>query len=696
MNRFLFEDLERRAHALISVAIAAGYFFLVFGPGFITAEKHWSLGHGDRAQHLIGYLYFAQDEWRLPLLDVPNLGYPNGTNIILTDSLPLLALPFKLFAPILPDGVHPFGLWIFICVVLAAHGFGALLYHFGHRGILSSLAGSIFAVTAPFLTFRIFGHASLCGQFLILYGMLLYFRAADASGDRSYFPRFGTLLTAAWLTHAYLFAMVAVMFACSLVTMRVHSAISFMRLTAGAAGVLTVLALTGLVSGSFSLGIPWMPDSSFGHYSMNVLSPITPEQDRPILPNYPDPTGGQYEGMNYWGAGTMLLLLASVLSWTGSIRILISSRLWPLLTGLLALTIFALSGDIYFADRLLLSYELPWPVSYLQFFRSSGRFFWPVSYAVMIFAVSKVLSMKPRRAAVALLVGSAVLQWLDTAETRQRLRQAVRAGEEQLISAQLWRPIISAHDAVALVPAVQCGARRDLYSEIGKIAATSGVRSHSYDTARHNAYAPESCRALFRELLDGDLRPGVLYVLDQPTTKSVKVRLRLTGFCGMLEGHAVCSLDRSRFDLDPLLEPGPAPLQEAVLGASQLRNVLGAGWAPPEEAGIWSLGDQSELFLPVDSCDAVRSLRLRIMPFPGLAGRTVSVSANGEMAVTEEYTERTTYELTVPVGPCEGAGQSMIAVTIRVGNPGAPIEIGESYDHRPLGVFLTEVEIVTG
>src|SRR5690606_13945618 len=113
--------------------------------------------------------------------------------------------------------------------------------------------------------------------------------------------KFGTLLGVAWLTHVYLLTMVIVLFAASLVAWRLRSRPPLVHLAAGTAVIGMTLAVVGLVAGHFTLGVPILPDNDFGRYSMNLLAPVTPPVERLWLPKFTDPTGGQYEGMNYLG-----------------------------------------------------------------------------------------------------------------------------------------------------------------------------------------------------------------------------------------------------------------------------------------------------------------------------------------------------------------------------------------------------------
>lgn len=62
----------------------------VFPVSFILGtHPFWKNPEGDLVQHMTGASYYAAGPWRLPLFFVPDLGIPEGTNIIFTDSIPL-------------------------------------------------------------------------------------------------------------------------------------------------------------------------------------------------------------------------------------------------------------------------------------------------------------------------------------------------------------------------------------------------------------------------------------------------------------------------------------------------------------------------------------------------------------------------------------------------------------------------------
>src|SRR5687768_7137938 len=66
----------------------------------------------DWGTHYLGWHFFKNEPWQFPIGNVSNYYAPLGTNVGFTDSIPLLAIFFKLFASILPENFQYFGLWL--------------------------------------------------------------------------------------------------------------------------------------------------------------------------------------------------------------------------------------------------------------------------------------------------------------------------------------------------------------------------------------------------------------------------------------------------------------------------------------------------------------------------------------------------------------------------------------------------------
>ena len=178
-------DRARLAFAcVVLVAVVAVLAIAAFPLGFLDgAAAFWRYPKGDFAQHIIGGRYFIADAWRWPLLIVPDLGLPPGTNIGLTDSIPLVALAAKLtrgwygyLRPYLP-------LWIFFCYLAQGPACAIGLYVLGVRNVPALIIGGLIAVFTPVLLFR-FGHAALCAQFLLLLGLAVHLQLAREASRR--------------------------------------------------------------------------------------------------------------------------------------------------------------------------------------------------------------------------------------------------------------------------------------------------------------------------------------------------------------------------------------------------------------------------------------------------------------------------------------------------------------------------------
>jgi hypothetical protein len=75
----------------------------------------------DWGTHYLGWAFYKNEPWQFPLGKVDGYNFPVGTNVGYTDSIPLLAIFFKVFAPLLSSDFQYFGIWLFLCHLLAAY-----------------------------------------------------------------------------------------------------------------------------------------------------------------------------------------------------------------------------------------------------------------------------------------------------------------------------------------------------------------------------------------------------------------------------------------------------------------------------------------------------------------------------------------------------------------------------------------------
>jgi hypothetical protein len=298
---------------IVLVSVVAILAVVSFPLGFLDGSAaFWRYPILDYAQHTIGGRYFLADAWRWPLLIVPDLGNPPGTNIGLTDSIPIAALGIKLLRawygyerPYLP-------IWIFLCYLLQGPACAIALYVLGVRRAAALVLGGLIAVFTPILLFR-FAHAALCAQFLLLLALALHLHISRATSRRVNLVYYVPLLLVALLVHIYLFAMMLAIMLASLL-----QGLWAERLTIPAA--LAQLAIMALVIGAvmwscgyFDLGpIPMKP---YGQWALDLAAPFFPAPSV-VFGNAELPRDRPGEDFAWLGAGMVVLLIAALIgSW---------------------------------------------------------------------------------------------------------------------------------------------------------------------------------------------------------------------------------------------------------------------------------------------------------------------------------------------------------------------------------------------
>src|SRR2546428_12355110 len=108
--------MHRKSWPRIAAGAAGFAWYLWIGgaPSLNPTHLGWLL-KGDWAQHVLGWLLFRSEPWRLPLGSLPSALYPVGSTIGFTDSNPLLSIVLKPFAPHLPSDFQFIGPWLACC-----------------------------------------------------------------------------------------------------------------------------------------------------------------------------------------------------------------------------------------------------------------------------------------------------------------------------------------------------------------------------------------------------------------------------------------------------------------------------------------------------------------------------------------------------------------------------------------------------
>jgi hypothetical protein len=420
---------------VLAAAVGAVWAASLFDWGFVTGRHaFWQFPEGtiagspdDMAQVLVGYLYYLQSPWHLPLFHVSALGMPTGTNVMYLDVVPIVALVGKVVYSLTGATINLYGVYLFLCCVLPGVMMTLVLIAARIRYALAAIIAAVFANATPALLWR-WGHVALMAQFLLIGALALYVFSLRRCIWRWLLAAWIFYLILTYLIDQFLFVMVGIVWFCTVIQRRINGLATTRE--AFGAGVLTIALVTTVIAfaGQFGGGSPLPFSRGYGYYSMNLLSPIFPQDSGlfPKLGGLIDATGGQYEGFNYLGLGLLLaslVVLSAEISWLRrNLR-----RHASLLVAFAGLTALAISHRVFAGHWLL--FELPVPhylVEALGIFRSSGRLFWLAGYAQM--AIVIVLGFRRAQPVMVLcLVGAAILQLFDVQPLREQIIASIAA-----------------------------------------------------------------------------------------------------------------------------------------------------------------------------------------------------------------------------------------------------------------------------
>lgn len=427
--RFLTQPSERSrvfftrksVYAFSAALIGAILFFLIYGYATLCPTNVsflYNSTDADVFNHQLGFDFFRISPWRWPIGVQSIYPYPFDSSVIYSDSIPLFAFIFKLFAPVLPEYFQYFGIWIFLCFVLQGVSASLLLKKLGISYIRSMLIVPFFIINVPLL-FRCFHHSALAGQWLILLSFLMVLsESAMKTGKR--IVLWCLLCGGSILIHGYLF------FICGFL-MSFSNFYQFFKNKKRRSSIAVFFSCVLISLFSYYIAGGFLPHDNvvmrgFPNFVFDPVDLINPLVFSSFLPRirYVYST----ESAVYLGLAFMILLLISLVILFIKRRqigpFFKKHRFFVTLTILASLFLFVISeglrprigGHILFdlvgSDP---DYEL---LGYLSTFRATSRFILPVWYLMQI-CVFYVLhrSIRSPRIFIYILLPCIVLQYVE-------------------------------------------------------------------------------------------------------------------------------------------------------------------------------------------------------------------------------------------------------------------------------------------
>lgn len=401
--------LKKNVKWYISFAFGALFGALVFISLYGTAildvtYDDWLLtGWYDLSQHYVGWELYRASGWHFPFGLCDTSFYPYLASVIYTDSIPAWCFFFKVLSPILPSTFQFFGLYGIFCFMMQGGVAKLLLRRIMKTEAQCCIACIPFVFSAP-LWQRMYYHTALASHYLILLAILLFMERDRIKLRRNRILLWCGLGVLCITVHFTIYGMVSVMLlgfalwemldekpadsseAAPLASLIVSRAKVFLLYLIP---YLASTVCTFYLFGGFYGNISGASDG-LGSYSANLNSLFNPIDYSKIIKEFPL-IDCQYEGLSYIGIMALILLIPAAFNiirdfgsiWSGHRSLVIS-----IITVSVILWVIALSPRVTFGSIVL--FEIPvkgFIYDAWSMFRASGRFLWPVMYAVILMAL---------------------------------------------------------------------------------------------------------------------------------------------------------------------------------------------------------------------------------------------------------------------------------------------------------------------
>ncbi|MBO5468850.1 MAG: hypothetical protein J6A03_03745 [Lachnospiraceae bacterium] len=435
-------------HIIILMSILIGFtaFVCLYGISSLNVcNDEWLKGGTDLTQHYLGWVFYRNSDWMFPIGMHNQIAYPEGMSVVYTDSIPLFAVFFKLFSPILPSTFQYLGLFVLFCFILQVFFSILLVKRATDSKLVWGITGVLF-IFMPVMLTRAFGHTALTAHFLILMTFCLwsYRKELKFIQEMLLWALLGFLCVGIQI---YFVPMVGLIAAARILEDLLSK--QWKVLLHMLALVMSVF-LTAYMLGTFEDGVSggaW----GLGYFNANLNALFDSRgvscflKELPVLP-------GQYEGNAYLGIGGLILVIVAFIYFVKNridktnmnVKRVIACTVLVIVTyGV------AMSYKIAWNDHILVNISIPdFLYKLLSVFRTSGRFVWVIVYGLMIYSVYQVIR-NSKKYAVYILIACTVLQIIDIGWYFKKDFSAVY--ENNVVISDEWEEISDHYSHIVLV-----------------------------------------------------------------------------------------------------------------------------------------------------------------------------------------------------------------------------------------------------
>ena len=690
----------------IAIPLLLGFVCFAFVCGLNVlnpTNQQWLFGGGDATQHYLGWIFYRNGPWDWPPGLNSNYGIDLNNSIVFTDSIPLLAIPFKVLSPVLPDTFQYFGWWALICFLLQSWFAWKLVCLFSKDLLINSICTGLFIFSVPMLS--LFPeNPALASLFLVLAALYLSLR------KNSRYPFWGwlSLLVIASLIHFYIFVLVGVIWAASIMdgVLINKSFTIFQAFRAVLISIPSVL-IACYLAGYFTISS--VGAFGYGVFKINLLGLINPA-GWSILTNeiYIKPHWWAEEPI-YLGVGGLILLIFA-LSNKDKFNELIKKvykRHIFLLVVVVFLAIFSISNNVAMGPYEF-NFSMPEKlVAIASILRSSGRMFIPAFYLILLLACYLAVQGFTKKIALIIFSACLSLQIIDLSKGWLDVRQRMTSGgpfpySNLPLVNPFWESVNKNYKNIIVIPS-RFNLQPDFMSRFlakewrifGRFASTNQLGTNAVMLARYDEPKYLELNKKYLDALNnGTLNSSNLYIVDVEelnTAACTKLRSKSDLFA-KIDGFYVYapSFTQSRDNSNKLEQIKPVMTDGAPSSAP---FALCGTWSKPENWGTWSDGSLAKIFIPISNQQA-KSIIISLQAFVNgkHPEQKIEYTIDGQSFKSISFNQFAGNQLEIPIN-ASMRDDGYALLEFKLLNPVSPKSLGMGDDTRELGIGITKLEV---
>jgi len=485
---------------------------------------------GDLWVAYLGWINFRNSPWSLPLGLNPQYGVELSNSVVYTDSIPILAIIFKFFSPILPGTFQYFGLWYLVCFLSTSY-LGWRIISLFTNDVLIKTFGSLITIFSPIVIHRINVHAALVGQFLILAGIFLQLSARQKTTFR------GQVLLAVVSAgvHPYLMVMNLLLMASTLADKLKKGRLQIRKIVSKVLVFTLLLVFSMYLYGYFVVSSDIQTKFNVNLFKMDLLQPVNVSGWSYLASRWFPEAQGNFDGFNYFGLAALTLLF--VASFQGkklcSLLMMQVARRKSLVFVLSLMLFYSLSNIVTFARYPILSISMPgWFIELTSTFRGAGRFFWPVFYFILFFLMLAIVKIFSNRSAVVIFALASILHIADSSYAWQRVKSFDTIYSSNYFpsySEDEWIGLREKYGSIRVYPKFPSEESCD-WKRIGLIAGNLDFSTNCIQSARINSAEIRQDQIDFiQEIRSSNfMRSDSIYVVDRDSNPFIFAQLQAT------------------------------------------------------------------------------------------------------------------------------------------------------------------------